>query len=110
MSTHLTPTDSEVEKLPRELVLHLAGLVNLSLDDDEIELLRSQFAETIDYVKNLDELDTEGVEPMAHTTGDMNLSFEDGTPSDRTFTLEEATSNGAKVSDGEFEVSKIIDK
>lgn len=43
--------------------MHLAKLSNFSLDDHEIESLKSDLSNIIGYISQLDELDTEGVEP-----------------------------------------------
>jgi len=38
----------------------------LSLSDDEIRLFSGQLAHILDYFKQLQAVDTEGVEPLAH--------------------------------------------
>lgn len=98
------------KELTKEEVLHLAKLVNLELSEGEVEKFRNQLGETIDYIKNLQELDTEGVEETSHTTDSKNITFSDGTKSERTFTQDEALKNARNKKDGFFVVDKILEK
>lgn len=50
-------------KIKREDILHLAKLSNFSMSDDEIEKIGTDLENIINYISELDELDTEGVEP-----------------------------------------------
>ena len=47
-------------------VLHVARLARLALSDAELETLGGQLGQIIDYVKQLDRLDTAGVTPTSH--------------------------------------------
>ena len=49
--------------ITREDVLHLATLSNISIADEEIEPLIEKLDDIVGYISQLDELDTEGVEP-----------------------------------------------
>jgi aspartyl-tRNA(Asn)/glutamyl-tRNA(Gln) amidotransferase subunit C len=98
------------EKVSKELVKKLAELVKVELTEQNAEELQESLGATIDYVKNLDEVDTSKFEPTYHTVDQKNVTFDDGTEGNRTFTQEEATSNGKKVVDGYFVVDKILDK
>lgn len=50
-------------EIKREDILHLAVLSNLSLKEDEIDPLKKDLEGIIGYISQLDELDTENVEP-----------------------------------------------
>ena len=50
-------------KIKREDILHLAELSDFSLTDEEIESLGGDLQSIIKYISQLDELDTDGVEP-----------------------------------------------
>lgn len=50
-------------KITREEINHLAELSNFSLKENEIEALGGDLDKIIEYISQLDELDTEGVEP-----------------------------------------------
>lgn len=49
-----------------ETVRHVARLARLDLTDAELEKYRAQLDAMLDYVKQLDEMRLDGVEPMAH--------------------------------------------
>jgi aspartyl-tRNA(Asn)/glutamyl-tRNA(Gln) amidotransferase subunit C len=50
-------------KIKREDILHLAKLSNFSMSDSEIESIGNDLENIINYISELNELDTEGVEP-----------------------------------------------
>ena len=54
------------EKLTDEQVRHVAMLGRLKLDDEQIHHMAEQMSAVLDYMDKLNELDVEGVEPMAH--------------------------------------------
>ena len=49
--------------ITREDVLHLAELSSISLDESQIEPLKKDLDNIVSYFSQLDELDTENVEP-----------------------------------------------
>ena len=49
--------------IKREDILHLASLSDFSLSDDEAKALGTDLTNIIKYISQLDELDTEKVEP-----------------------------------------------
>lgn len=84
-------TRAEVEKV--------SLLGRLLLSPAELETMTSQLAAVVDYMELLSELDTEGVEPMAHAVEMHNVFREDEVqPS---LERAEALAN-APHSDGEF--------
>ena len=85
----------------------MAKLANLTLKNDEIDKFEKQLAETLKYVENLQEIDTENIEPTAHVTGLENITREDKAfPS---LTQKQALSNTDHTRDGFFEVGGILD-
>lgn len=58
-------------------VRHLARLSSLQLSDDEVTDLQQDLARILAYVEQLNELDTDGVEPTYQTTGLTNVCRED---------------------------------
>jgi len=59
--------------ITREEVQHVARLARLSLQEAEAERLRGQLSAILDYVRQLDRLDTRDVVPTSH-------AIETGTP------------------------------
>ncbi len=58
-------TRAEVEKV--------ALLARLELEPQELELLTAQLARVVEYVDQLAQLDTQGVEPLAHAVELTNV-------------------------------------
>jgi aspartyl-tRNA(Asn)/glutamyl-tRNA(Gln) amidotransferase subunit C len=50
-------------KIKREDILHLADLSNFSMNDEEIDSIGKDLENIISYISELNELNTEGVEP-----------------------------------------------
>ena len=64
---------SYMTKISRDDVMKLAVLSNLQLADDEIGSLQSDIEKILEYVEQLDELDTDGVDPAYQVTGLKNV-------------------------------------
>lgn len=87
-------------------VKKVAKLANLPLSDDETKKFESQLEETLEYIKNLEEVDTEGIEPTSQVTGLENVTREDVTlPS---LSQEEALKNAKSTHNGFFKVKGIL--
>lgn len=56
---------------------HLAALSELDLSDDELKSLATDIDHIVSYINQLDELDTDGVEPTFQLTGLKNVWRED---------------------------------
>ena len=61
----------------REDILHLAELSNISLDEKQIASLQKDLDNIVKYISQLDELDTEGVEPTYQVFEMKNVWRED---------------------------------
>ena len=64
-------------KLSLEEVEHIAKLSRLELTDDEKKLYQNQLSSVLEYVGQLDEVDTQDVVPTANITGLKNVFRED---------------------------------
>ena len=62
-----------MSKLKREDVLKLAALSKLRLSEEEIEKLSVELSEILDYVKVLEKVDTQGLDPTYQVTGLKNV-------------------------------------
>ena len=58
-------------------VRRIARLARLSLSDDEVRAFSGQLANILDYVRQIESLDTEGVEPLAHAGSVTDVLRED---------------------------------
>lgn len=63
--------------LTRDEVAQVALLARLQLTSDELETMTTQLAQIVDYVEQLGEVDTEGVQPMVHAVEVHNVLAED---------------------------------
>lgn len=83
-------------KLTTDEIKHLALLSVLVLSSEEIEKYTKQISETITFVENLDELNTENVVPTNNGIHLENVYFEDGTVNTRKLSQEESLQNASK--------------
>ena len=89
-------------------ILKIASLAKLHLSDEEVSLYTDQINEILEYMNQLDELDTEDIEPLSHVLDQINMTRKDEqTPS---LTREEALKNAPKSDDDYFIVPNVIDK
>ena len=88
-------------------VRRIARLARIRITDEEVPKLRSELVGILDWVKQLDEVDTDGVEPMTRVV-DMTLKARtDGvTDGDAAAGV---TANAPMVEDGYFVVPKIVE-
>jgi len=95
-------------KLSKKEILHLAKLANLRLTESEILKYWKQLEETVEYVGNLNELNTKNVEPTSQTTNLDNIFFEDGEKNDRSLKPKESLANAKNKKDNYFVVKRIL--
>ena len=63
--------------LTSKTVLHVANLARLELDPESISVFGRQMADILNYVDQLNRLDTSGVEPTFHVLPITNVFRED---------------------------------
>jgi aspartyl-tRNA(Asn)/glutamyl-tRNA(Gln) amidotransferase subunit C len=63
MTSHREAPAAPADRLTREAAAHVARLARLGLSDDEIGRMAGELDKILAYVRQLDEVDTEGVEP-----------------------------------------------
>ena len=89
-----------------ETMENVCILAKLSLTEDEKEKAKEDMQKMLDYVEKLDELDTDGVEPLSHIFGDQNVFREDViTNGDN---KEAMLANAPKAKEGQYQVPKTI--
>ena len=92
--------------LSREEVEHVALLARLELTAEEKEAYTRQLNAILDFMQQLNELDTSNVEPMAHVLPLVNVMREDEV---KPGLSREAALAGAPDQDkGQFRVPKIV--
>jgi aspartyl-tRNA(Asn)/glutamyl-tRNA(Gln) amidotransferase subunit C len=95
-------------KLDNEIVVKIAHLARLEVNPAEKEGLLNDMNNILSFMEKLNELDTQGVEPLIYLTDEVNVFREDEIKQE--ITVEEALKN-APLHDGKyFEVARVIDK
>jgi len=96
-------------KIGNAEVEYVAKLANLAITEDEKSVFIGQLNSILEYVEQLNSLNTENVEPTAQVvyTQEQNFSLRQDEPC-RTFSQEEALANGPAVGAGHFKVPKVI--
>jgi len=88
-------------------IKYVANLARIALTPEEEARLGSQLGDILGYVKKLEELDVNDVEPMAHAVPlDNVLRADEVQPS---ITNEEAMANAPNKANGLFVVPKIVE-
>ena len=65
------------DQLSQEQVRHVARLSRLTLSEAEAAHFAGQLSSVLDYINKLNELNIEGIEPMAHAADMTNVLRED---------------------------------
>ena len=86
-------------------VEHVAKLARLELTEEEKDKFTKQLGAILEYAQQMNEIDTTGVEPMAHAIPVVNVMRED-VPEYRQ-TKEELMANAPVKENGFFRVPKI---
>ncbi len=95
------------KKIDEALVRKVAKLSRLELSAEEVEEFTRQLSAILNYMEKLNELDTAGVEPLAHCLPIRNVFREDRV---KESLGTETTLANAPQRDGEFfKVPKILD-
>ena len=97
-----------MSKLTKKDVLHVAELANLKLSDGEIKKFLPQLSKIVEYIGQLDEVDTSGLEPTSQTTGLTNVTRRDLVRAENCLTQEEAIGGTDNVHNGFFKVKAIL--
>lgn len=90
-----------------EIIEYVGILAKLDLSDAEKEAAKKDMSRMLDYIDKLNELDTEGVEPMSHVFPLHNVFREDAVTNgdDR----ENILKNAPESKDGAFKVPKTVE-
>ncbi|MBI2040315.1 Asp-tRNA(Asn)/Glu-tRNA(Gln) amidotransferase subunit GatC [Candidatus Microgenomates bacterium] len=95
-------------KLTEEQVKHVAKLANLPLTSEEEEKYSEQLSKILDYIEQLNSVDTKDVEPTFNVSGQSNVMSEDTTvPS---LSQEDALLNASKKEKGFFVTKGVFEE
>ena len=95
-------------KITRAEVVHIADLARLELAEDEIQRLQADLSQILEYVDQLNQLDTTAVPPTAHVVAREDVLRDDVTrPS---LSPEEVLANAPQAEEGYFRVHAVLPK
>ncbi|MCK5825946.1 MAG: Asp-tRNA(Asn)/Glu-tRNA(Gln) amidotransferase subunit GatC [Desulfuromusa sp.] len=94
-------------KINHQDVEHVARLARLSLEPDDLKIMTGQMDAILGYVDKLNELDTTGIEPLAHAVPMSNAFREDEIT--EPIGVERTLQNAPQQADNYFKVPKIIE-
>lgn len=95
-------------KITKETVDQVATLAKLSFADSEKERIQEDLSKIIDFMEKINEVDTEGVEPLTHINESINVLRED--EAIETITQEEALKNAPQKDSDYFKIPKVLNK
>jgi len=99
---------SNSQKVTEEDVLKIAELARLALRNDEVPLFTEQFNKILNYMDQLNELDTDGVGPLSHVLDLANNTRED--KPEKSLDQETVLSLAPKSKHGHVAVPPVIQK
>ena len=94
------------DEIDVDVVRHIGKLSRIELTDEEVPRLARQLGDVLGHFGKLGELDTEGVEPMAHAV-ELNNVLADDVPAE-SLSPEEALANAPQRDGDFFKVPKVI--
>ena len=93
-------------KIDDKLVRHIGLLSRIELTDEQVERFGRQMADIVAYMDKLQQLDTEGVEPMAHPLSVQNVLAQDVPQA--SLPVEQALANAPDRVEDFYRVPKVI--
>ena len=89
-----------------ETIENVCILAKLSLGEEAKAKAKQDMQKMLDYVEKLDELDTDGVEPLSHIFGDENVFRDDVVTNGDN--KEAMLANAPKEKEGQSQVPKTL--
>ena len=92
----------------KDTIRKLANLSKLTFSEKEMYLITQDLSKMVDFINQLDEIDTEGVEPLIHVNEGFNNWREDEIR--EMLDQKEALSNSPIKDSTYFKLPKVLDK
>ena len=95
-------------KINKEVITKLSGLSKLKFNKEESELISKDLSKMVNFINQLNELDTDGIEPLIHMNEEVNNWREDklGNVLDQ----ENSLANSPVKDSTYFKLPKVLDK
>lgn len=94
-------------KIDKATLHKIAHLARLEIDPDKEDSYIRDLEEVLTWVEKLNELDTDGVEPLTNMSFEVNALRED--MKQHTISHEQALKNAPKKDEDYFRVPKVLD-
>ncbi|GEL08537.1 Asp-tRNA(Asn)/Glu-tRNA(Gln) amidotransferase subunit GatC [Salisediminibacterium halotolerans] len=96
-----------MSRITKEQIEHVAHLARLSFTDEELNEFTDTLGQIIEFAEQLNEVDTDGVEPTSHATEVHNVLREDETkPSPA---RENSMRNAPDQENGQYKVPSVLE-
>lgn len=95
-------------KINKEVITKLSDLSKLKFNKEEAELISEDLSKMVNFINQLNELETDGIEPLIHMNEEVNNWREDklGDVLDQ----EKALANSPVKDSAYFKLPKVLDK
>ena len=95
-------------KINKEIITKLSRLSKLKFNKEESELISEDLSKMVNFINQLNELETDGIEPLVHMNEEINNWREDklGDVLDQ----EKALANSPVKDSTYFKLPKVLDK
>lgn len=94
-------------EINKDQVKHVANLARLEISEQEAEMFTEQLSSIIKFAEQLNEIDTDGIEPTTHVLDLKNVMRKDEPR--QWITREDALKNAPDQQDGQFRVPSILE-
>jgi len=94
-------------KIDRPLLDKIAHLARLEFDEKDADKVMQDMTTIVEWVEKLNEIDTEGVEPLTSMSHELNAFREDKAIT--TLTHEEVLKNAPQKDENFFRVPKVLE-
>ncbi|MEJ6755044.1 MAG: Asp-tRNA(Asn)/Glu-tRNA(Gln) amidotransferase subunit GatC [Flavobacteriales bacterium] len=95
-------------KINKEVITKLSSLSKLKFNEQETELISEDLSKMVNFINQLKEIDTDGVEPLIHMNEEINNWREDNLG--EVLDQEKALSNSPIKDSTYFKLPKVLDK
>ena len=95
--------------LTKEQIKHIAELARLQLTEKELEIYGNQLSRVLGFIDQLQEVDTDDVEPTSQVTGLENVLREDTAREWDKKESKEALEQAPEIKNGQVKVKRVLE-
>jgi aspartyl-tRNA(Asn)/glutamyl-tRNA(Gln) amidotransferase subunit C len=95
-------------KINKEVIDKLSSLSKLKFNKEETELISEDLSKMVNFINQLNELETDGIEPLIHMNEEINNWREDKVG--EVLSQEKALTNSPVQDSTYFKLPKVLDK